>query len=84
MGLEMRMGMSGPTPMRYAADKPHNPSSFQGHCCWPSKHTHSQPHSGGISSRRFHWGTASIGAPLNTVFFDAFIYCVVNTFSTFG
>ena len=64
--------MSGPTPMRSAADKPHNPSSFPGQCRWPSKHIHSQPHSGGIGRRRFHWGT------------DAGIYCVVNTFSTFG
>ena len=61
MGLGMRMGMSGLTPMRYAADKPHNPSSFQGHCRWPSKHTYSQSHSGGIGSRRFHWGTAEHG-----------------------
>ena len=64
--------MRGPTPMRSAADKPHNPSSFPGQCRWPSKHIHSQPHSGGIGRRRFHWGT------------DAGIYCVVNTFSTFG
>ena len=35
--------MSGPTPMRSAADKPHNPSSFPGQCRWPSKHIHSQP-----------------------------------------
>ena len=55
------MGMSSPTPMRYAADKPHNPSSFQGHCRWPSKHTPSQPHSGGIGRGRFHWGTAEHG-----------------------
>ena len=55
------MGISGPTPMRYAADKPHNPSSFQGHCRWHNKHTHSQPHSGGIGRRRFHWGTAEHG-----------------------
>ena len=61
MGLGMRMGMSGPTLMRYAADKPHNPSSFQGRCRWPSKHTHSQPHSGGIGRRHFHWGTAEHG-----------------------
>ena len=26
--------MSGPTPMRSAADKPHNPSSFPGQCRW--------------------------------------------------
>ena len=55
------MGMSGSTPMRYAADKPHNPSSFQGHCRWPSKRTHSKPQSGGIASRRFHRGTAENG-----------------------
>ena len=61
MGLGMRMAMSGPTPMRYAADKPHNPSSFQGHCRWPSKHTHSRPHSGGMGRWRFHWGTAEHG-----------------------
>ena len=61
MGLGMRMGMSGPTPMRYAAGKPDNPSSFQDHCRWPSKHTHNQPHSGGIGRRRFHWGTAEHG-----------------------
>ena len=55
MGLGMRMGISGPTPMRYVANKPHNPSSFQGPCHWPSKHTHSRPHSGGIGRRRLHW-----------------------------
>ena len=64
--------MSGPTPMRSSADKPHNPSSFPGQCRWPSKHIHSKRHSGGIGRRRFHWGT------------DAAIYCVVNTFLTFG
>ena len=66
MWLGMRMGMCGPTPMRLVADRPHNTSSSQGHCHWPSMQTHSQPHSGGISSRRFHWGTAE------HVFFDAF------------
>ena len=50
----------------------HNPSSFHGHCRWPRKHTHNQPHSGGIGRRHFHWGT------------DTVIYCVVNAFSTFG
>ena len=58
MGSGMRMGMSGPTPMRHMADRPHNPSSIERHCHWPSMHTHSPPHSGGIGSRRFHWGTA--------------------------
>ena len=60
-GFGMRLGMSVPTPMRYTADKPDNPSSFQGHCCWPSKHTHSQPHSRGIGRQRFYWGTAEHG-----------------------
>ena len=64
--------MSGPTPMRSAADNFHNPSFFPGQCRWLSKHIQSQPHSGGIGRRRFHWGT------------DAGICCVVNTFSTFG
>ena len=69
--LPFRMGLSGPNPTRSVADKPHNPSSFQGHCRWPSKHTHSQPHRGFIGRRRFHWGT------------EAVICCVVNAFSTF-
>ena len=53
--------------MRYAADKAHNPSSFQGHCHFPSKHTHSQLDSTVVAPA----GGTSIGAPLNRVFFDA-------------
>ena len=40
-------GGKGGIPMRSLADKPHKPSSFQGHCHWPSKHIHGPPHSGG-------------------------------------
>ena len=78
MGLGMRMGMSGPTPTRYAADKPHNPSCFQGHAVGPASTVTANPTV--VASA----GGASIGAPLNTGFFGAFICCVVNTFATFG
>ena len=77
-GLGMHTGMSGPTQMRHVADRSHKPSSIQERRHWHTVHTHSQPHSGGIGSPHFHWGTAEHG------FFYAFMHFVVNTFSTFG
>ena len=49
--------MSGPTPMRSAADKPHNPSSFQASAVGPASTFTANPTV--VASV----GGASIGAP---------------------
>ena len=73
MGVGMRMGITGRTPMRHVAGRLHNPYYFGCHCHWHSMHTHSQPQSGGIRSRRFHLGPAEPGL------FSSFISFFANS-----